>query len=89
MAFKGMNPEEGREVAQEIIKTGEQVVEKIDVVTNLVNSVEWVGPDYDAYRDEWNSFVNGAVNNLVEALKSKGDELNQHAEEQGTTSNQQ
>lgn len=88
MAFKGMNPDEGRDVALEIQKAGDQVVEKIDVVTNLVNSVEWVGPDYDAYRDEWNAFVNGAVNNLVEAFKAKGEELNKHAEEQDTTSNQ-
>lgn len=88
MAFKGMNPDEGRDVALEIQKAGDQVVEKIDEVTNLVNSVEWVGPDYDAYRDEWNAFVNGAVNNLVEAFKAKGDELNKHAKEQDTTSNQ-
>lgn len=89
MAFKGMNPEEGREVAQEIIRTGDQVVEKADAVTRLVQSVEWVGPDYDAFSEAWNAFVNGPVNNLVEALKTKGDELNQHADEQDTTSNQQ
>ncbi len=88
MAFKGMNPDEGRDVAMEILRASEQVVEKIDGVTNIVNSVEWVGPDYDAYRDEWNAFVNGAVNNLVEAFKAKSDELNKHAEEQDTTSNQ-
>jgi len=88
MAFKGMNPDEGRDVAMEILRASEQVVEKIDGVTNVVNSVEWVGPDYDAYRDEWNAFVNGAVNNLVEAFKAKSDELNKHAEEQDTTSNQ-
>jgi hypothetical protein len=88
MAFKGMNPEEGREVAQEILKAGEQVLEHIDAVTNVVNSVEWVGPDYDAYREDWNAFVNGPVSDLVEAFKVKGDELNKHAEEQDTTSNQ-
>lgn len=89
MAFKGMNPEEGREVAQEVLKAGEQVVEKVDEVTRLVTSVEWVGPDYDAYVEAWNSFVNGPVNSLVEAFSTKGDELTQHAEEQDTTSNQQ
>ena len=89
MAFKGMNPDEGRDVAMEILRASEQVVEKIDGVTNIVNSVEWVGPDYDAYSEEWNAFVNGPVNNLVEAFSTKGDELTQHAEEQDTTSNQQ
>lgn len=89
MAFKGMNPEEGREVAQAVKEAGEQVLEAIDTVTSVVNSVEWVGPDYDSYRDDWNGFVGGAVAQLVEGLQTKGDELNQHAEEQDTTSNQQ
>ncbi|MGP9539764.1 WXG100 family type VII secretion target [Brachybacterium sp. AOP43-C2-M15] len=89
MAFKGMNPEEGREVAQAVTEAGEQILEAIDNVTSIVNSVEWVGPDYDAYRDEWNSFTGGAVAELVNGLQTKGNELTQHAEEQDTTSNQQ
>ena len=89
MAFKGMNPEEGREVAQEVLKAGEQVVEKVDEVTRLVTSVEWVGPDYDAYREEWNAFLSGPVSNLQDAYKTKGDELTKHADEQDSTSNSQ
>ena len=89
MAFKGMNPDEGRDVSQEIIKTGEQIVEIFDPLTQLVGSVEWVGPDYDTYQEDWNAFVNGQVNDLIEALKAKGDELNTHAEEQDDTSNKQ
>ncbi|MFC7376559.1 hypothetical protein ACFQRD_14910 [Brachybacterium sp. GCM10030268] len=88
MAFKGMDPEQGREVANAIHDAGGQVLEAIDTATTLVNSVEWVGPDYDAYREEWNSFLSGPVNQLVEAFKSKQDELNRHADEQDTTSNQ-
>ena len=88
MAFKGMNPEEGREVAQGVTEAGSQILELIDGVTQLVNSVEWVGPDYDAYRDEWNSFLSGPVAGLVNGLEAKGKELTQHAEEQDVTSNQ-
>jgi uncharacterized protein YukE len=88
MAFKGMNPDEGREVAQGVTEAGQQILEAIDNVTNIVNAVEWVGPDYDAYRDEWNSFVGGPVAELVNGLETKGKELNQHAEQQDTTSNQ-
>ncbi|WP_422115142.1 hypothetical protein [Brachybacterium sp. UNK5269] len=88
MAFKGMNPDEGREVAQGINEAGQQVLEAIDAATTVVNSVEWVGPDYDAYRDEWNQFVSGTVDQLVQALQNKHTELNQHAEQQDATSNQ-
>lgn len=89
MAFKGMNPDQGREVATGINDAAGQILDAIDAVTNVVNSVEWVGPDYDAYRDDWNGFVSGAVNQLVEGMKTKADELNQHAEEQDSTSNAQ
>jgi len=89
MAFKGMNPEEGREVAKAVSDTGEHILDVIDPLTQLVNSVEWVGPDYEAYTQDWNAFVSGPLNNLLEAFRTKGEELNTHAEEQDTTSNQQ
>lgn len=89
MAFKGMNPDEGRDVAQEVMKAGEQVLDVLSPLNDLVNSVEWVGPDYDTYQEDWNSFMNGPVNDLIEAYKTKGDELNTHAEEQDDTSNKQ
>lgn len=88
MAFKGMNPEEGREVAQGINEAGQQILEAIEAATTVVGSVEWVGPDYDAYRDDWNQFVSGVVDQLVQALQQKHNELNQHAEQQDSTSNQ-
>lgn len=89
MAFKGMDPAEGAEIAQAVGQTSEQVLEAIGDVTNLVNSVEWVGPDYEAYREDWNAFLSGPVDQLVNGLQTKGNELSQHAEEQTQTSNQQ
>lgn len=88
MAFKGMNPEEGREVAQGVNEAGQQILELITTATNAVNSVEWIGPDYDAFREDWNSFVSGTVAELVNGLQTKSTELTQHAEEQDSTSNQ-
>lgn len=89
MAFKGMNPDEGREVGSAVVEAGGRVLEIVDAVSGVVNSVEWVGPDYDAYREEWNAFLSGPVSNLQDAYKTKGDELTQHADEQDSTSNSQ
>lgn len=89
MAFKGMNPDEGREVAAAVGEAGRQVLDAINSATSTVNAVEWVGPDYDAYREEWNSFVSGAVANLVEGFQRRSDALNTHADQQDSTSNQQ
>lgn len=88
MAFKGMNPDEGREVATEIRTTADAIGEAIEAATGIVNSVDWVGPDYDSYQSDWNAFVSGVVSGLIEAMNAKADELNNHAEEQDTTSNQ-
>lgn len=88
MAFKGMNPDEGREVATAIKQAGDAILEAMDAVTGVVNGVEWVGPDYDSYQGDWNSFISGAVNSVVEAFDAKSEELNTHAEEQDATSNQ-
>ncbi|ATG54362.1 hypothetical protein CFK41_05925 [Brachybacterium ginsengisoli] len=87
MAFKGMDPGEGNEVAQAVTQAGEQILEAVGDMTTVVNSVEWVGPDYDGYKEEWNSFIGGPLANLVEALQQKGKELTQHAEEQEQESN--
>ena len=88
MAFKGMNPDEGREVSQAVVQAGERILEAIGDMTPVVTSVEWVGPDYDSYTEEWNSFISGSVNSLVEELQKKGKELEQHAEQQDDASNQ-
>lgn len=89
MTFKGMNPEEGREVASSISEAGQQILEAIDASTSLVNAVEWIGPDYDAYQEGWNAFVSGPVANLVEGFQRRSDELGTHAEQQDAASNQQ
>lgn len=88
MAFQGMNPEEGRDVAQVITDAGQQILDLFEGVTSLVNSVEWVGPDYEGYREDWNSFQTGVIGELANLMQEKGTRLGEHAEEQDTTSNQ-
>lgn len=88
MAFKGMNPEDGRQVAQQIKKTGSDIQDVYDQITSIVTSVEWVGPDYDNYTSDWNSFISGRLGPVVEAFNAKGDDLNTQADQQDDTSNQ-
>lgn len=89
MAFKGMNPDEGREVASGVTDASSRILDVIDRATAAVNGAEWIGPDYEAYQQDWNAFVSGPVNTLIEGFKVKADELNQHAEQQDTASNSQ
>ncbi len=87
MAFKGMDPGEGNEIAQAVTQSGEQILEVVGDMTTIINSVAWEGPDDDGCEEEWNSFIGGPLSNLVEALQQKGKELSQHAEEQEQESN--
>ncbi|WP_228018453.1 WXG100 family type VII secretion target [Brachybacterium epidermidis] len=87
MAFKGMNPDEGRETASLVTEAATVVNDTTDNVTSQVMGVEWVGPDYDAFTEEWNSFLAGPLQALSEAYRNKGDELTKHADQQDETSN--
>src|SRR5699024_7901335 len=71
-----------REVATGITEAGQQILEAIDQVPAQVHGVNWVGPDYDAYQQDWNSFDSSQVSSLVDAFQAKSDELTQHAEPQ-------
>lgn len=87
MAFKGMNPDEGRETAA-LVKEAATVVNDItDNVTSQVMSVEWVGPDYEAFTGDWNAFLSSVLSALSEAYNAKAEELTQHADAQDATSN--
>ena len=89
MAFKGMNPEEGREVAQAVNDAGQKIMEIVGDMTPVVNGVEWVGPDYESYKEEWSTFIGNVLEPLVSGLQEKGKALEQHASQQEETSNQE
>ncbi|MFC7376557.1 hypothetical protein ACFQS2_05150 [Brachybacterium sp. GCM10030267] len=88
MAFKGMNPDEGRDTAQLVDEAGTVVNDLTDTRTSAIMGVAWVGPDYDSFTEDWNAFLSGPLANLSDAYNQKAKELTQHAEEQDTTSNQ-
>ena len=87
MAFKGMNPEEGRETAALVKEAASVVNDTTDNVTSQVMSVEWVGPDYDSFTGDWNAFLSGPLSALSEAYSAKAEQLTQHADAQDATSN--
>lgn len=88
MAFKGMDSNEGRDVAAAINESGQKIMEIVGDMTPLVNSVEWLGSDYDAYQQDWNSFISGPLTNLVDGLQEKSKALEAHIDQQDNTSQQ-
>lgn len=88
MAFKGMDPDAGREVGTALTDAGSAISDETQGVTGVVSGVEWIGPDYDQFQDDWNQTSSNVINGLVELLNAKGKELNTQADQQDDTSNQ-
>jgi uncharacterized protein YukE len=87
MAFKGMDPEQGRDVAQAIKQAGEKIKGTFADLNTVVSGVEWEGPDADAYKEDWTSFFTQRVDGVVEQFATRSKDLDEQAEEQDTTSN--
>ncbi|SLM95493.1 hypothetical protein [Brachybacterium nesterenkovii] len=88
MAFKGMNPDQGRDTAEAIKNAGTQTQELFETLTGQVQGVEWVGPDADTFKGDWTSYVGGIVAQVTDLYNTKSTDLNTHADEQDDTSNQ-
>ncbi|MCS6711084.1 hypothetical protein JSY14_03280 [Brachybacterium sp. EF45031] len=81
-----MVAEDGHDVATKVTQAGDRVSEAIQGLTQIVEGVQWVGPDADTYKEDWGAFVNGDVAKLVEAFTTFGQTLERHATEQDDTS---
>ncbi|WP_058233738.1 hypothetical protein [Devriesea agamarum] len=88
MAFQGMSPEQGREAAGKLKHIGQQVAESFDHLSGVVNSVNWLGPDAEAFKQDWLHVKGSSVHELAEALKQRGENLAAQADDQDATSNQ-
>lgn len=88
MAFQGMDPVAGRETAEAIKNAGQQTQDLFDQLTQLVQAIEWMGPDAEAFKQAWMAFVNGPVAQIIDMYTEKSQNLADQAEEQDDTSNQ-
>lgn len=52
----------------------------------VIDAVEWVGPDAEAFRERWGGEVRSRLEQVIEQLRADGDELTRHAEEQDEVS---
>lgn len=54
----------------------------------LIEAVTWVGPDAEAFREDWRGRVRERLHHAIEALRADGEELHGHAEEQDGVSDE-
>lgn len=87
MAFKGMDPDQGRQVASQIEKAGHEIEQLFTQLTSQVKGVQWEGPDFHHFTAEWDQFINSRVHHVQEEFAKKATDLKHQAEEQDSTSN--
>ena len=86
MAFLGADTEALRAYAERM-STGAVQIEDLAVrLGSAVDSVVWVGPDADAFREEWASRVRSLIESSLDELRRRAQELERDAEEQDETS---
>lgn len=87
MSFKGMDPDQAREVAKDVTQAGEKIKELFSDLDSVVQGIDWKGPDAESFKEDWRTFQTNDVAGVAELFKTHGDDLNDQAEEQDDTSN--
>lgn len=86
MSFLGADTEQLREQARATTNGSGRIEDLVASLDGTVQGVTWVGPDADAFREQWNAMVLARVREAVALLAERSRELERNAQEQDTTS---
>ncbi|MBV7412861.1 hypothetical protein KRX56_09010 [Dermabacteraceae bacterium TAE3-ERU27] len=59
--FQGMNPQQGREVAQQLQGQAGEAERWSEEIKASLAGLDWVGPDAEAYRSEAAAVISGIL----------------------------
>ncbi|MGP9537749.1 WXG100 family type VII secretion target [Brachybacterium sp. AOP43-C2-M15] len=80
--FWGAETEGVRRQASACTAAAGTVESLLATCTALIDGVEWVGPDAEAFRQRWSGDVGPRLEQVAQDLRAGGVELDRHAEEQ-------
>ena len=80
--FQGMNPQQGREVAQQLQSQAGEAERWAEEVKASLASLDWVGPDAEGYRNEATAVISGMLLPYAQAVRERSSKLLEHVEEQ-------
>lgn len=86
MTFFGADTEQLREMSSRTTHAAARIDELLGELSTLVASVDWVGPDADAYRDRWASEAWAPGTRASIKLEERGTQLDEEADEQDRAS---
>jgi len=87
MAIWGADVQSLRDLGTKLQQGSEEIGRTKSQLTNLVQGVDWKGPDADAFRNDWNGEYTAALTKVINALQEAGRKAKANAQAQESTSN--
>ena len=86
MSFQGMDTEQVTGQSEALARAAQRLEGLLGDLDGSVRSVAWVGPDADAFREQWGSTHREGESLVLPGLEDRSRELQQHVEEQNRAS---
>lgn len=80
--FQGMDTDQVLSESEALERAAQRLEGVMDGLHSSVSGVEWIGPDADAFREQWGAVRRQGEGVVVPGLGERSRELQRHAEEQ-------
>ena len=80
--FQGMDTDQVLSESEALERAAQRLEGVMDGLHSSVSGVEWIGPDADAFREQWGAVRRQGEGIVVPGLGERSRELQRHAEEQ-------
>ncbi|MGX9899300.1 WXG100 family type VII secretion target [Arthrobacter sp. SA17] len=87
MAIWGADVQSLRELGSKLQQGSDEIGRTKSMLNNLVQGVDWKGPDADAFKSDWNGEHTAALTKVINALQEAGQKAKNNANAQESTSN--
>ena len=84
--FYGADTEQVEAYSRAVLRGSERIAAAIDGAGSRVHTMEWVGPDADAFRSRWAELCGRQIPAVLDLLRARAQEAAAHAEEQDLAS---
>lgn len=86
MALFGQDIEQVQQLSVQLNAKADEIQNVISQLSSAVSSVQWMGPDAERFKSEWQSTHVSQLRTVVEALRSASQNARRNAQEQQTAS---
>jgi uncharacterized protein YukE len=80
--FLGMDVPAVRNLATQLSAKADEIESIMSVLTSQLHSVQWMGPDADNFRNDWQSVHRVQLSTVAQALRDAATRANNNANQQ-------